>query len=57
MKNGGFYAEYFNNVFMDGAPALTRVDPSIDFDWGTDLITDEAADHVSVRWYGKVVSP
>ena len=31
---GGLYAEYFNNAFLDGAPALTRVDSSMDFSWG-----------------------
>jgi len=39
-KNGGFLGEYFNNVFLDGAPAKTQIDTAIDFDWGTDLITD-----------------
>lgn len=56
-KNGGFLAEYFNNAFLDGVPALTRLDSYIDFDWGTDLITNEAADFVSARWYGKVKAP
>ena len=29
----------------------------IDNDWGTDLVTTEAADFVSARWMGKVQSP
>lgn len=56
-KNGGFYGEYFNNAFLDGTPAKTRLDTKIDFDWGYDLITNEAADFVSVRWFGKIRAP
>lgn len=56
-KNGGLYGEYFNNAFLDGIPAIKRIDPNVDFDWGTDLITNEAADFVSVRWYGKIRAP
>ena len=29
----------------------------MNFDWGTDLITNEAADFVSIRWSGKVRIP
>ena len=52
---GGFYGEYFNNAFLDGAPAKARVDAYLDFDWGTGLITDEAADFVSAQWFGKIL--
>ena len=53
-KNGGLYAEYFNNAFLDGTPTSTGIDNEIDFDWDTDLVTAEAADFVSARWVGKV---
>lgn len=56
-RNGGFYGEYFNNAFLDGVPAMTRIDNKIDFDWDVGLITNEAADFVSIRWYGKIRSP
>lgn len=26
MYQGGLYAEYFNNAFLDGVPAITRLD-------------------------------
>jgi hypothetical protein len=56
-KVGGFYGEYFNNAFLDGVPAKTQVDPYLDFDWGTGLITGEAADFVSVQWFGRIRAP
>ena len=54
---GGFYGEYFNNAFLDGVPAKTQIDRGLDFNWGTDLITAEAADFVSVQWFGKIRAP
>lgn len=56
-KPGGFYGEYFNNAFLDGVPTLKRVDNYLDFDWGYGLITSEAADFVSVQWFGKIRAP
>jgi hypothetical protein len=57
MQIGGAYGEYFDNLFMDGTPVLTRVDSAINFDWGSGLITPEGADYVSVRWYMKIRAP
>lgn len=56
-RRGGLYAEYFNNAFLNGVPALTRVDNIMDFDWSDGLLTFEAADFVSVHWYGKLLAP
>jgi hypothetical protein len=56
-KIGGLYGEYFNNAFLDGVPTKTQVDFNMNFDWDTDLITNEAADFVSIHWYGKLRSP
>ncbi len=43
--------QYFANATLSGAPALTRVDPAIDFDWGI-TSPDPAipADNFSARW-------
>lgn len=57
MSNGGLYGEYFENIWFDGTPAISRIDPMLNFDWGTGLITNFAADFVSVRWVGKVRAP
>lgn len=57
MRQGGLWAEYFNNAFLDGVPAMTRVENFLDYDWGENLITEEAGDFVSIHWYGKLLAP
>jgi hypothetical protein len=48
----GFAAQYFNNKTLSGA-ATTRLDPTINFDWGTGTpITGFGADNFSARWTG-----
>ncbi|MBN1513406.1 MAG: hypothetical protein JXB13_15420, partial [Phycisphaerae bacterium] len=50
---GGIKGEYFNNMDLSGAPALTRVDPAIDFQWGNDGPgAPIGVDGFSVRWTG-----
>ncbi|TWI83585.1 beta-glucosidase [Lacibacter cauensis] len=63
MQNGkrikGLQGEYFNNVTMQGQPALTRTDESINFQWT--LFSPDAAkinyDFFSARWTGKIEAP
>jgi len=31
---GGIKGEYFNNANLSGTPALTRIDPEVNFNWG-----------------------
>lgn len=54
---GAFYGEYFNNAFLDGTPAKISYDTLLEFDWGSGLVTDEAADFVSIRWTGLIQAP
>ena len=53
----GLKGEYFNNTSLDGEPALTRIDPSLDFGWT--LFSPEQKkinyDCFSVRWTGKII--
>ena len=50
----GLLGTYFNNVNFTGT-SLTRLDPTVAFDWGTGSpITGIAADTFSVRWAGQV---
>jgi hypothetical protein len=57
-RKGGLYAEYFNNAFLEGIPALTRVDSKLNFtEWHDGLITAESGDFVSAHWYGKLLAP
>ncbi len=32
-RTSGLHAEYWDNITMDGAPRITRVDPQVDFGW------------------------
>jgi len=54
----GLQAEYFNNDNLDGKPALSRTDKTLDFDWGMgspdSLIS---TDHFSARWTGTLTVP
>jgi beta-glucosidase len=53
----GLSGSYYRGHF-DGAPALTRVDPAVDFDWA-DGSPDPALDDdgFSVRWTGTLTAP
>ncbi len=58
-KQQGLKAEYFNNITLEGKPALERVDPVIDFRW-TLFSPDHATinyDFYSARWTGQVTAP
>ncbi len=48
---GSYQAEYFNNIALSGAPALTRTDAIIDFDWQHMSPAGNIAwDNYSARW-------
>ena len=50
----GLLAQYFNSIEMTN-PALVRIDPTIDFDWGTGSPDGSIGnDGFSVRWSGEV---
>ncbi len=53
----GFAASYFANTKLTG-PAITRLDPTINFSWGTlSPVAGVPADHFSARWTGKLKAP
>lgn len=53
----GLTATYWDNLGAHG-PSLTRVDSSLDFDWGTGSpAAGIAADTFSVRWTGRLLAP
>jgi len=56
-RKPGLSAAYYRGSF-DGAPALTRVDAAVDFDWA-DRAPDASLDDdgFSVRWTGQVTAP
>lgn len=54
----GFLGEYYPNVTLSGSPAQIRLDPDVDFDWGSDPpAVGLPADYFSVRWVGRVTAP
>ncbi len=54
----GLKAEYFANRNLEGEPAVTRIDPNIDFNWGGGS-PDPAipGDDFSARWTGRMTVP
>jgi len=34
LEQGGLSAEYFNNMNLSGTPAVTKIDPTINFNYG-----------------------
>ena len=54
----GLKAEYFAGTSLEGKPAITRVDPQIDFDWtSVSPLPGNSPDGFSVRWSGVLVPP
>jgi hypothetical protein len=48
---GGWFGEYFNNPWVEGSPLTTRMDPEINFDWGTGApMSLMPSNQFSVRW-------
>jgi hypothetical protein len=55
---GGVKGQYYNNVYLSGVPALTRIDPQIDFYWNPGPVGPGVSeDNFSVRWTGEVEAP
>ncbi|HEU4389249.1 MAG TPA: glycoside hydrolase family 3 N-terminal domain-containing protein, partial [Blastocatellia bacterium] len=48
----GLLGEYFNNRRLEGAPALSRVDPELGFEWPSSPGSGVKADGFSARWTG-----
>ena len=56
-KSNGLLGEYFDNMSLAGAPALRRVDPTVDFRWATGAPAPGLPDdEFSTRWTGSLVA-
>ena len=54
----GLHADYYANADFSGAPALTRTDSHIDFDWNAASPAPSLPlKHFSVRWTGTLTPP
>lgn len=57
-SRNGLRGEYFDNVEFDGKPAMTRIDPQVQFDWNAATPTESIhASHFGVRWTGTIQVP
>jgi beta-glucosidase len=58
-KSPGLAGQYFNNIKLEGKPALSRIDPTIDFRWTLFSPDPEKInyDFYSARWIGKLLAP
>ncbi len=54
-KQHGVKAEYFSNPKLEGPPAFTRIDPSVNFNWGDAGVSPQLLKNYSVRWTGILV--
>ena len=50
----GLYAEYFDNSDLTGL-TLTRIDSTVDFNWGANSPSPSWVHNYSVRWTGEVM--
>lgn len=52
----GLTGEYYNSIDLSGTAVLTRIDPMVDFSWGTGTPGSPVnADIFSVHWSGQVL--
>ena len=57
-QSATFAAEFYDNLSFSGAPALTRDDPTIDFDWAQDAPGPGVPPSgFTARWTGTIVAP
>ena len=56
-KEHGLKAEYFSNTKLEGAPTISRIDASVNFEWGYFGVTSEMVRNFSTRWNGVLVPP
>jgi beta-glucosidase len=58
MRATGLTGAYYANTRLEGEPALTQVDGTVDFFWkDTTPLTGECADEFSILWTGYLVPP
>lgn len=58
LEKPGLTGEYFNNINLEGAPKLKKVDTNINFKWWNEKPDPELEnDNFSVRWTGYIKAP
>ena len=51
----GLKGDYFPNMTLEGSPAMSRTDSTVDFAWGDTGISPQLLKEYSVRWTGVLV--
>ena len=54
-KVHGLKGDYFANTKLEGRPALSRIDKTVDFSWGFSGVSKQLSKNYSVRWTGVLV--
>jgi beta-glucosidase len=54
-KQRGLKAEYFANTKLEGEPAFSRTDASVNFAWGFSGVSPQLSKNYSVRWQGTLI--
>ncbi len=54
---GGAKAQYFSGMALAGAPVLTRVEGTINGNWGSGEVVAGLSDNVSARWTADLEAP
>ena len=55
---GGLKGEYYRGIKFKGKPLATRIDPTIDFNWGEKApFPNVPKDRFTVRWTGRLLPP
>jgi hypothetical protein len=57
LTQGGLRGEYYDNQYFLHSPVISRIDPTINFNWGKGRITTYGRDYITARWWGKIVAP
>ena len=47
-KAGGINGRYYSNLWLQGEPSAKTIDANVNFNWGSGLVSGEAADMVDM---------
>lgn len=50
----GLSADYFNNMLLSGTPAVSTIDPTVNFKWAASPVSGININQFSVRWTGEI---
>ena len=57
LKNNGAYSTWYDNNSWSGSPSVYNLSSTIDYNWGSGLITPSSADYVTAIFQLKIKAP